>query len=72
MRKSLDFYIKWSASFASLALVTFNSYDFTPYDRIMGLLTAILWMWYGVVKHESALWIPNVVFAIIYFSGFLK
>jgi hypothetical protein len=68
----LDFYVKWSATIASLVLVICNSYDITPHDRWAGLLAANLWMWVGVLWREPAMWIPNSIFAMIYITGFLK
>ena len=67
--KKIDWWVKWAATFASLALVICNSYDFTPYDKWMGLLAANLWMWVGVLWREPAMWIPNSIFAAIYISG---
>jgi len=67
--KPLDWWVKWSAATASLVLVICNSYDIMPYDRWMGLVAANLWMWFGVLRREPAMWIPNLVFAIIYITG---
>ncbi len=69
---SLVTVVKWLATASSLILVVLNSYDITPYDRWAGLLAASLWMWVGFLWRESAMWIPNLVFAVIYITGLLR
>ncbi len=71
MNKPLDFYVKWLATFASLALVYLTSHDFIPYNKYMGLVAASLWCWLGVLWREPSMYITNAIFATIYISGLL-
>lgn len=67
--KPLDFYLKWAATLSGLVLVITTSYDITPYNKIMGAITAVLWLGVGVLWREPSMWIINTVFALVYMSG---
>ena len=68
-KKPVVFYIKWLGTAGSLLTVFLTSYDYVPYNKHAGLATALLWTLCGVFWKEPALVIPNLIIALIYFSG---
>jgi hypothetical protein len=69
--KPLDFYIKWSATVFALLTVYLTSHDFVPVNKYFGIVTAILWLWLGVLWKQPSMWILNIIMLAMYLSGII-
>lgn len=69
--KPLDFYVKWSATVFSLVTVYLTSHDFVPLNKYFGLITALLWLWLGILWKQPSMWILNIIMFAMYLSGII-
>jgi len=69
--KSLDFYVKWSATVFALITVYLTSHDFVPLNKYFGILTAFLWLWLGVLWKQPSMWLLNIIMLVMYLSGII-
>lgn len=67
--KTLDFWVKYSATGLTLVHVYFTAHDFAPWYKVTGLTVALLWSWLGYLWREpSMIWL-NLFLAALYVKG---
>jgi len=69
--KSLDFYVKWSATIFALITVYLTSHDFVPLNKYFGIFTAFLWLWLGILWKQPSMWLLNIIMLVMYLSGII-
>ena len=67
--KSLDFYVKYTATALTLLHVYLTAHDIMPYYKFSGLAVALLWTWLGQLWREPSMIFLNLVLAAIYLKG---
>ena len=68
----LDWWVKWTATAASLVLVVLTSWDITPLNKWFGFLAAGLWGYLGVLWREPSMYSVNGLFAALYIVGIVS
>jgi hypothetical protein len=69
--QAIDFYVKWSATVFALVTVYLTSHDFVPLNKYFGIVTAILWLWLGILWKQPSMWILNIIMLGMYLSGII-
>lgn len=65
----LEFCVKWSATVCALLTVYLTGHDFVPINKYMGVITAVLWLWLGILWKQPSMWILNTIMIALYVSG---
>lgn len=69
--KTLDFYLKWSATAVIVVATLANAFDINPLNKILFLIGCVLWGWVGVMWRQPALWGLNMFCGLLYLVGFV-
>jgi len=69
LNKTLDFYVKWLATFVALLHVWLISHDIMPWYKYSGISAALLWTWLGFLWRQPSIWILNTIMVLIYLKG---
>jgi hypothetical protein len=69
LNKTLDFYVKWLATFIALLHVWLISHDIMPWYKYSGICAALLWTWLGFLWRQPSIWILNIIMVLIYLKG---
>ena len=69
---TLDWYIKWSASFIILIGMALTSIELTPINLYFHFVGVSGWLIVGFMWHDRALMVVNSVAAMIFLMGILN
>ena len=69
---TLDWYIKWSASFIILIGMALTSINLTPFNLYFHFVGVSGWLIVGFMWHDRALMVVNSVAAMIFLMGILR
>ena len=69
---TLDWYIKWVASFIILIGMALTSINLTPFNLYFHFVGVVGWLVVGVMWHDRALMVVNSVAAMIFLMGILN
>ena len=69
--KPISFYVKWTGTFCALLTVYLTSHDIIPLNKYVGTLTAIIWLWLGILWKQPSMWILNIIMVGLYVKGLL-
>jgi hypothetical protein len=69
---TLDWYVKWFATFMILFAVVSRSAQLPLYDFIFSILGTAGWTYVGIVWHDRALMLLNGVVAVILTIGLVE
>ena len=69
---TLDWYIKWSASFIILIGMALTSINVTPFNLYFHFVGVVGWLIVGFMWHDRALMVVNSVAAMIFLMGILR
>lgn len=69
---TLDFWIKYAATFLTLIHVYLTAHDVAPWYKLTGLTVAILWSWVGYLWREPSMIYLNLFLAALYIKGMLS
>ena len=69
---TLDWYIKWVASFIILIGMALTSINLTPFNLYFHFIGVVGWLVVGVMWHDRALMVVNSVAAMIFLMGILN
>ena len=71
---TLDWYLKWIATFFIMVAITFRSagVEYALYDLIFGLIGTILWLSVSMLWNDRAMIVLNTTASIVLAIGLLK
>ena len=69
---TLDWYIKWCASFIILIGMALTSINLTPINLYFHFVGVLGWLIVGLIWHDRALMVVNSVAAMIFLMGILN
>lgn len=69
--KSLDFWLKYTATAITLVHVYLTAHDIGPWYKFTGLTVALLWSWVGHLWKEPSMIYLNLFLAALYIKGML-
>ena len=69
MKNDFNFYLKWSATFATLVFAVMTSLQMTPYNIWIANISSLMWLFWAIRVREWSLVVVNAGLLLIYFAG---
>jgi hypothetical protein len=70
--KTADFWIEWISTFLLVVGVALTSWDVTPWNMWLGLISNAAWIYIGARWHRWSLMVVSIVICSLYVGGLIR